>query len=135
MAARNVKAQEKGAAQRAKFQNSSWEQATFVNRELTESEQAICKQWEQSEEDCLVLLNTLTENRYKITFRWDDYNECQACWILPDKENADNSGLILTGRGSVAWKALKQALFKHYQLFEGVWSRETDRRGGKEIDD
>lgn len=136
MASKSVSAQAKGAAQRAKFQqNSAWEQAAFVQRELTESEQAACKGWNYTEEDMVSHLVKLNESGYKVTFRWDDFNECFGCWILPSKDDPDNAGMILTGRGSSSFKAFKQALYKHTVLFSEVWPRDGDKRGGQEIDD
>ena len=136
MATSSVKAQQKGAAQRAKFQqNSQWEQAQFVQRELTPSEQAACKEWEWDEGDAWSRLAGLAEMQYKVTFRWDEYNQCFGAWIMPPKDDSENSGLILTGRGSNAFKAFKQAFYKHSVLFQEVWPRDSDRRGGQEIDD
>jgi len=116
-------------------QSNGYEQAAFIRRELTPEEQAICKAWELSSEDCWDSMQRFVENGYRVTARWDDYNECFACWLLPPREDKDNAGLILTGRGSSPYKAFKQACFKHYQLFQEVWPKEVDKRGGNEIDD
>jgi hypothetical protein len=124
-----------GKDDKRKQNTSAFEQATFIPRELTPEEQAACKSWEFSEESVFDAIHKLVDARYKVTMRYDDFNECYGCWLLPDKTDVDNAGYILTGRGSSPYKAAKQALFKHYQLFEGVWPKDTDRRGGKEIDD
>jgi hypothetical protein len=136
MATRSVTAAAKGAAQRAKFrQNDTWEQATFIQRELTPGEQQACKEWNYSEADVMAALANLCEELYKVTFRWDDYNSCYACWLLPPKDHIDNAGMILTGRGTSSYKAAKQALYKHAVLFNQAWPKDIDRRGGSEIDD
>jgi hypothetical protein len=136
MASKSVGAQAKGAAQRAKFQNnSSWEQATFIQRELTPVEIQACKDWDENEESLFAHMVSLCDVGYKITFRLDEYNGGFGCWLLPAKDDPDNSGLILTGRGSAPWKAFKQALYKHYVLFTEQWPRDGDRRGTGEIDD
>jgi len=114
---------------------SNWEQATFVQRDLTADEQQSCKNWEHGEGECLAELDVLAQDGYKVTFRWDEYNKCQGCWLLPPKDHPDNAGLILTGRGSVAWKALKQALFKHYVIFQEVWQTEAEHGSTRDIDD
>jgi hypothetical protein len=119
----------------SKPSNSSYEQATFIQVELEPGEQAKCKAWEFSEDDAWGMMHQMTDDGYKITFRWDDYHECAACWILPDKEKSENAGLILTGRGSSSFKAFKQAIYKHSVLFEEIWPREQDTRGRVEIDD
>jgi hypothetical protein len=115
--------------------NSSYEQATFIQRELEITEQVACKEWDFSPEDAWAHLAQMTDDGYKVTFRWDEYNECFACWLLPDKEKSKNHGLILTGRGSSSYKAYKQAIYKHSVLFQEEWPRDIDRRGGREIDD
>ncbi len=115
--------------------SSNWEQATFIPRELTAEEQKLCKDWGVDAEHLASELGKLNEVGYKVTFRWDDFNECYACWFLPPKDHRDNAGLILTGRGSSALKAFKQALYKHTALFDEIWPRGGDRRGGQDIDD
>lgn len=115
--------------------SSSYEGAEFINRELTEEERIACKGWEFSDSDAWYWLQKLSDDWYKITFRFDEYNNCSACWLLPDKLDKENSGLILTGRGSSPMKALKQAVYKHTVLFDGIWPRGIDERGKPEIDD
>lgn len=131
----SVKAQAKGAAQRARLTGNTWEQAEFIKRELTESEQRACKEWDFPEVEAFDALSRLCDQGYKVTFRTDDYNGGFACWLLPAKDSADNSGLILTGRGSNSYKAFKQAYYKHAVLFSEQWPRGIDRRGDGELDD
>lgn len=114
---------------------SSYEQATFVQRELTAEEGQKCKAWELSEVDAFDALFKLTEAYYKVTMRFDEYHHMFGCWLMPPKTDSSNAGLILTGRGSTPLKALKQALYKHYVLFQEVWPKERDERGEYEIDD
>jgi len=124
-----------GKDDKRKKAQSEYVAAEFIQRELTPEEQAACKGWDFSLEDFAGALQQFNEDRYKVTLRWDEFNECYGCWLLPDRTDKDNAGLILTGRGSSPFKAFKQAFYKHHILFEGVWPKDIDRRGGKEIDD
>lgn len=136
MAPKSVSAAAKGADQRAKFRNNNaFEQASFINRELTTSEAQACKGWLFAEDQAFSSMLELCDTGYKITFRADDYNGGYACWILPSKDDPYNAGLILTGRGSSSYKAFKQAYYKHAVLFDEQWPRDGDQRGDTEIDD
>jgi len=77
----------------------------------------------------------LLQEEYKVTFRWDDYNQCYACWLIPSGDKHVNAGMILSGRGSTPLKALKQALYIHYQIFGGEWGAWRDTSKGEDIDD
>jgi len=114
---------------------NSYEQATFIQVELSDAEREKCKAWDYDELTAFTDIENLMADGYKVTFRWDEYSECQACWILPAKDDPLNAGLILTGRGSTPHKAFKQAMYKHEVLFERAWPREKDTRGKRVIDD
>ena len=136
MASKSVSAAAKGAAARERYsRGSNWEQAEFIQRELTPSESETCKGWDFSEEEAFSSMVRLCDQDYKITFRWDEYNHAYACWLLPPKDDEVNAGLILTGRGSSSYKAFKQAFYKHAVLFSEQWPRGIDERGTPEIDD
>jgi hypothetical protein len=135
VATKSVSAVAKGAEARARYSGNNWEQAEFIRRELTPTESEACKNWDLSEEGAFSGLMCLSDQNYKVTFRWDEYNHCYGCWLLPAKDDDTNSGLILTGRGSSSYKAFKQAFFKHVVLFSEAWPRGGDERGSGEIDD
>ena len=136
MATKSVSAAAKGAQARERLTGgSSFEQATFINRDLTPSESFACKEWGFPEAEAFDEMQRLCDSAYKITFRYDDYNHCFACWLLPAKDDPVNGGLILTGRGTSSYKAFKQVFYKHGVLFNEVWPRESDNRGMPEIDD
>lgn len=77
----------------------------------------------------------LSEAGYKITFRFDDYNQCHACWLIPSMDKVPNFGFILTGRGSTPLKAFKQVCYIHFELFEGDWAEHYIDRNREELDD
>jgi hypothetical protein len=114
---------------------SDWQQAQFINRDLTTEEQAACKGMDFSEAEAMDAMERLTQQNYKITFRLDDYHHCASCWLLPDKTHPDNAGKILTGRGSSAYKAFKQVYYKHAVLFSEIWPSDPSQADYPEIDD
>lgn len=120
----------RGAAAQNGFQ-----QAEFVQYELSKDQQASCKAWEVSCEELFLVLERLLEAGYKITMRFDTRNNCPACWIIGPVGDHRNANMILPGRGSTGQKAFKQALFKHFQLFSEEWPTPMSKRDAEEIDD
>jgi len=109
--------------------------AKFVTYDLSKEQRAELKGtiWDvETFDTCLTRLNELG---YKITFRDDEFNGCKACWLIPTGDNHPNSGYILSGRGSTPLKALKQASYIHYQIFDQEWSEHYLARAGEEMDD
>lgn len=97
--------------------------AKFVQRELTSDEQADCKLREFTESDFQNLVEKYSEE-YSITFKWDNYSNSPACFMRPIDPSHENTGYILTGRGSTFAKAFKQLLYKHEVLCgDGTWSQ------------
>lgn len=76
----------------------------------------------------------LTEEGLKVTIAYDDYNECYSCYLIPKNPDHPNAGCILSGRGSTPIKAVKQAAYIHWNIFDCDWS---DARQSKreELDD
>ncbi|HET8671482.1 MAG TPA: hypothetical protein VFM05_12890, partial [Candidatus Saccharimonadales bacterium] len=64
-------------------------------------------------------LMRILDSGYKVTLSHDDYNNADACFLIPKGDDNPNTGMILTARGSDFWKALRGALFRHFVLFEG----------------
>lgn len=77
----------------------------------------------------------LTETDHKLTIRWDDKNEAFACWIVPTTDGHANEGLLLSGRGSTPLKAVRQALYIHFYLFEGNWAEGYSQLKQEDLDD
>jgi len=107
--------------------------ASFVNITIDASTKSLIKSAPFDVERLDSGLLNLLRDGYKVTLRFDERNDCYACWIVaPD--NSPNKGAILSGRGSTPAKAAKQALYIHYVMLEGIW---VDDHGLKpdEIDD
>ena len=110
-------------------------QAQFVSYTLSDDQRKELKKTIFSAEEYDSQMLKLEEEDYKITFRPDTFNKCHAVWIIPTGEKHVNAGMILSGRGSTPLKALKQALYIHYQIFDGEWGAWRDTSKGEDIDD
>jgi len=110
-------------------------QATFVSYTLSEDQRKELKKTLFSFDEIDSQMLKLLEEDYKITFRPDTFNKCHACWLIPAGDKHSNAGMILSGRGSTPLKALKQALYIHYQIFDGEWGAWRDTSKGEDIDD
>lgn len=122
-------------SERAKDAKKGAALASFVNYELTKEQSAACKESPFSADTLCEMLERLTDSDYKVTFSHDDRNGCFACWLIPTRADHVNGGMILPGRGSTAAKAFKQACFKHYHVFDGLWGDYASPRREDEIDD
>ena len=76
----------------------------------------------------------LTEEGMKVTIAYDDFNECYSCYLIPKSPDHTNAGCILSGRGSTPIKAVKQAAYIHWNIFDGNWSDARQSRRD-ELDD
>lgn len=85
----------------------------FVNYELDLAEQAQCKGWDVSSDDLWSEVLSLVDDGYTVSLKFDTFSEAYACFIqVRGQDDHQNSGFILTGRGSTPAKAFKQAVFK-----------------------
>lgn len=110
-------------------------QSKFINYSLTDAQKKEIKAWSPTQEELDDLLNTLVEGDYKVTFSYDDYNECHSCAIVPKGEKHVNTGYILTGKGSTPFKALKQVSWIHFKVLDGAWFEHFTARGREILDD
>ncbi len=120
----------KGAAQRAKFRP----QSEFVRFTLSDDDKTVIKQSAFTSKDLEDAVEEITQAGYKVTFRWDEFADCQGCWMIAPEKDNDNSGLILAGRGSTALKAFKQAYWLHTVQYKEVWPHPTGT-SKQELDD
>lgn len=108
---------------------------TFVNWSLSPEEKAACKAWVLSLEDYDDALATLIEGGYKTTLSYDNFRSCYTCSVVPQKDAKSNQGFILTGKGSTATKALKQALYIHFHVMSEEWASYSTAKSVEELDD
>lgn len=114
---------------------SRFNDVQFVNWSLDASQKAACKAWVLSLEDFDNALATLIEAGYKTTLSYDSFRSCYTCSIVPTKDAKNNQGYILTGKGSTATKALKQALYIHFHVMSEDWASYSTAKAIEELDD
>jgi hypothetical protein len=112
-----------------------FKQASFCPYTMTSEDKANCKKWEFPPEHALDVLLALASKGYKITLKLDTEQHAYACWLISPEDNVDNPNEILSGRGSSPEKALKQAAYMHYKLFDEVWPKRNVPTSPEDIDD
>ena len=79
-------------------------------------------------------LEGLLDKRYNISLKWDTFNDCYSCYIIEPKPDGSDKPHILTGRGRTAISAIAGALFRHFDVFAGVWPIEAVPKRGTDDD-
>lgn len=125
----------KPAAKQVSAQAVPYGKSEFINFELDKALQAECKAWKMDEASVFAAIEEMTSDGYKFSIKFDKYSDCYACFVFPPDSGHPNSGYILTGRGSSAWKSVKQCLFKHYVVFQGDWASHAGRDTRTSLDD
>ena len=118
-----------------KSKTPRFNEAKFITYSLSKEQTKELKAMPFEMADLDTTFLRLLEEGYKITFRWDEYNQCYACWLIPPNENHPNVGYILSARGSTPVKALKQAGYIHWNIFDKDWSEWYQAKPGEDIDD
>ena len=107
----------------------------FVQYELSTEQQVACKAASISMDDMSSYLQRYMEAGYKLSVRYDERTEAIAAWLIAPDEGDQNAGLILSGRGSSAMKAVKQLLWKDAECVHGEWFKFTGPSRSVDIDD
>jgi len=94
----------------------------WVNIELTEKQGNHMREVYADVEKLLSDWQNLVESGYKVTVSEDKYNACFSAYVIPVGEEHPNKGHILSARAGDILKAVRGALFRHYVLFDGVWT-------------
>jgi hypothetical protein len=115
---------------RARFNNT-----TFIQYELDKVASTACKAWNCDEVAAFHALHGLADAGYSVTLKYDTYSEAYASFMQQKGDEGPNSGFTLTGRGSTPYKALKQLLFKHFEVMAQTWEPFSGHEKASEIDD
>ena len=107
---------------------------TFVDINLTKAQSQALKTSEFTLNDMENSIAKLCESCYKVTLSFDVYSNHFAAFLIPTAADDVNSGMILTARGSTPVKAVKQLLYKHYEVAQGAWLNYANPRK-VELDD
>ena len=124
-----------GGSKRPAAAKSSAKKNPFVQFELTDEQRLMCKSTAVDPDDIDAWMSRLLESGYKVSLKYDDYNQCFACFVVAPDADDPNEGLILSGRGSSPFKALKQAWFKDVRMLAGEWFKFSDNSQRMTIDD
>jgi len=109
--------------------------AKFVQYELTPSEKEACKVWATGFDELDTCMLNLADEGYRIAVKFDDYSHAYSAFVQIFEPDHAHYNCILTGRGSTPLKAIKQACFKHFVVFDQEWGTWLERRESSEIDD
>jgi len=110
-------------------------EAKFVLYELNKDQTAECKSQPNDAETLFGAMEAMITDGYAFSLKTDSYSGGIGCWVRHTDPDHANGGLILSGRGSTALKALKQVLFKHHICMAGLWTEYAERRDSDFIDD
>lgn len=91
--------------------------------------------WAAWDLDADGVVEQMLDAGHALSVKEDAYNNCWACYVFPGKENRVNEGRTLVGRGSTPLRAVKQACFAHFVLFDGTWPEPADRPERAEYED
>lgn len=106
----------------------------FVDVRLTEVQLAGQKKWEVSPEELLEGMLTLVEADYAVKFKWDSNNNCHQASLTGNGIDHEYCGWHLVARGSSPLKALKQLLYIHFKLWEGVWPLQAPKQAREDYE-
>ncbi len=123
-----------GDKRSAEAKKERFNDAKFVNYELSDEQRKALKALPIWSEDWDSWLDRCSDEGYQISLKFDSYSRSFAAFMSIRTESHVNGGCILTGRGSTQIKALRQVLYKHWAIAEGEWNR-LDRSLNNEIDD
>lgn len=112
-----------------------FDDSKFVNYELDAIQQKACKEHEVTEVLVFSQLDELCGDGYSFGVRLDRDGVTFASFMQFRGDSGINAGLILSGRGSSPFKALKQVLYKHYVCLDGDWRPFAEHGSGVSIDD
>lgn len=105
-----------------KERSGDYGEQRFVRAELSQEEKASLRSWRASGTfDLFDGVQTMLEEGYRLSLKFDAYNECMACFVSHTDPEHENFGLILVGRGKFGESAMVEALYKHLHLCDTHW--------------
>lgn len=120
---------------KSKKRTGRFNDVTWINWSLSKEQKAEVKDWSPDIEELDDMEAEIIQEGNKVTLSWDEYASCYTCSIVPTSDHKTNQGFILTGKGSLPFKAKKQAFYIHKQVFGGDWSTYSTGSRAEELDD
>lgn len=93
----------------------------FVPGDLTDNEKADVKAWSHWDEAYSDMLDALGNDGIKFSVKLDGRGQGFICFLQPAAQGHRFDGWMLSGRGSTAFKALRQACWRHFVLYDTEW--------------
>lgn len=107
------------------------EQGGYINFKLTEEDRGMIREWCTEAADLWEQIARLLDSQYQFKCAYDKNNDCYACYVSGHWQlNKPDAKWTLVGRGSSWEKAVRQALWIHFEGLSGEWStikRQTER--------
>lgn len=104
------------------------EERGYIKYSITEENRVDIRHWAQSAEDLWEKIAQLLDSQYQFKVSYDKNNDCYCCYISGHWQlNKPDANWTLTGRGSSWEKAVRQALWIHFEALGGEWSDNKDR--------
>jgi len=125
----------KGQAAENRVTKGRFNDAQFIQHELDKAQVQTCKAWYMAEGDAFEAILRMADSGYVVTLKYDSFSEAYSCFLRQSSSEGKNWGYILSGRGSTPFKALKQALFKHFIVMGEDWESFAGFDKRAEIDD
>ena len=104
--------------------SASSEERGYLKFKLTEEERGVIREWAQTADELWHQIAMLLDQQYQFKVAYDKNNDCYCCYISGHWQlNKPDANWTLTGRGSSWEKAVRQALWVHFEYFGGDWSQ------------
>lgn len=95
----------------------------FINITLDEEEQAMANAWCETDEQLFEALTMLCNTPFTLKVAIEPQNNCYGAYIQGHwKLNEFDKKWTLTGRGSTPKKAIRRALYLHFEHLQQEWS-------------
>lgn len=101
---------------------SGWEQFDFLNVELDKEQKEKLRALPLWNEEFDQMLLTVIKAGFQVSLKVDGFNKCYAAYMQIRLHSHPCYGLILAGRGSTPLKAIRQLLYKHFEVLGEVWN-------------
>lgn len=120
----------RGGRSTSRFQSDS----EFVNLELDKEQTAEYRAWRADVEEVENRWTELVEEGYRVNTKYDNYSSSCAAFIIPG-DGSDNMGFLLTGRGGTPYRAVSEAIYKHFFVLKGIWGNFAAQRNFRDDPD
>lgn len=118
-----------------KERSGGYGEQLFCKLDLSREDKSKCKAWVNNDDiQPWDLFNSMVDDGYKLSFKYDTYNECKSVFAMTDDAESPNYGLILVGRGGSAYSALVELLYKHIVMCDAHWPDPSERSAFEDWD-